>query len=316
MPENWLFWVLFHVFVVAAMALDLGVLHRNTHEVRFREAAVTTAFWVAAAGVFALLLYHYGHVMTGDQRHSNATLSLEFVTGYLVEESLSIDNLFVFLLIFKYFQVPRELHHPVLFWGVVGALVARATFIFAGVALITRFHWVVYIFGAFLIYAGIGLMRSTKTIDPGKNPVLRFMQKHMRVTSDYESGKRFFVHRDGVRYATRLLLVLIVVETTDIIFAVDSIPAVLAVTRNPFIVYTSNVFAILGLRSLYFALEGSMQRFHFLHYGLAIVLIFVGGKMLTSEWFEMPIAIALGVIALVLVGSVALSLVFPKEQEV
>jgi len=316
MPANWLFWVLFHVFVFAAMALDLGVLHRNTHEVRFREAAITTAIWVALAGVFALLLYHHGHVMAADQKHSNATLSLEFVTGYLVEESLSIDNLFVFLLIFKFFQVPRELHHHVLFWGIVGALVARAVFIFAGVALLSRFHWVVYIFGAFLIYAGFGLMRSTQKVDPGKNPVLRFMEKHVRVTTDYESGKRFFVYRDGVRYATRLLLVLIVVETTDIIFAIDSIPAVLAVTRNPFIVYTSNVFAILGLRSLYFALEGSMQRFHFLHYGLAVVLIFVGGKMLTSEWFEMPIAIALGVIAIVLAGSVALSLVFPKQQEI
>jgi tellurite resistance protein TerC len=315
MPENWLFWVLFHVFVGVALTLDLGVLHRNSHEIKFREAALTTAVWVSLAGVFAVLLYFFGHTMAGDTHHSNATLSLEFVTGYLVEQSLSIDNLFVFLLIFKFFQVPHRLHHDVLFWGVVGALVARAIFIFAGVALINRFHWIVYVFGAFLIYAGFGLMRSDKSIDPGKNPVLRFVQKHMRVTSDYESGKRFFVTRDGVRYATRLLLVLIVVETTDVIFAVDSIPAVLAVTRNPFIVYTSNVFAILGLRSLYFALAGSMQKFHYLHYGLAIILIFVGGKMLTSEWFDMPIVVALGVIAVVLAGSVGLSLVFPKSQE-
>jgi tellurite resistance protein TerC len=315
MPTNWLFWVLFHVFVLVALILDLGVLHRDTHEIRFREAALTTAVWISLAGVFALLLYFFGHTMAGDSRHSNATLSLEFVTGYLVEESMSIDNLFVFLLIFKFFQVPRELHHHVLFWGVVGALVARAAFIFAGVALINRFHWVIYVFGAFLIYAGIGLMRSNKSFDPGKNPLLRFVQKHMRVTSDYESGNSFFVHRDGVRYATRLLLVLIVVESTDIVFAVDSIPAVLAVTRNPFIVYTSNVFAILGLRSLYFALAGGLQRFHFLHYGLAIILIFVGGKMLTSEWFEMPIAMALGVIAAVLAGSVALSVAFPKPEE-
>ncbi|HEX8925164.1 MAG TPA: TerC family protein [Terriglobales bacterium] len=315
MPANWLFWVLFHVFVIVALTLDLGVLHRNSHEIRFREAALTTAVWVALAGVFALLLYRYGHVMAADPRHSNTTLSLEFVTGYLVEESLSIDNLFVFLLIFKFFQVPRDLHHHVLFWGVVGALIARAAFIFAGVALISRFHWVIYLFGAFLIYAGIGLMRSDKSVDPSRNPLLRFVQRHMRVTSDYESGKSFFVYRDGIRYATRLLLVLIVVESTDIIFAVDSIPAVLAVTRNPFVVYTSNVFAILGLRSLYFALAGSMQRFHFLHYGLAIILIFVGGKMLTSEWFELPILVALGVIAAVLAGSVVLSLVFPKSQE-
>jgi tellurite resistance protein TerC len=253
--------------------------------------------------------------MAADPQHSNATLSLEFITGYLIEESLSIDNLFVFLLIFRFFQVPRELHHNVLFWGIVGALAARAIFIFAGVALINRFHWIIYIFGAFLIYAGVGLLRGTQKVDPGKNPVLRFVQRHMRVTDDYSSGKKFFVYRDGVRCATRLFLVLIVVETTDIIFAIDSIPAVLAVTRNPFIVYTSNVFAILGLRSLYFALEGTMQRFHFLHYGLAIVLMFVGCKMIASEWIKMPIALALGFIAVVLAGSVALSMVFPKTEE-
>ncbi|HVP63521.1 MAG TPA: TerC family protein [candidate division Zixibacteria bacterium] len=315
MPANWLFWLLFHVFVAVALTLDLGVLHRDSHKIRLREAALATAVWISLAGVFAVLLYFFGHAMAADSRHSNATLSLEFVTGYLVEESMSIDNLFVFLLIFKFFQVPRELHHHVLFWGVVGALIARATFIFAGVALINRFHWIIYIFGAFLIYAGIGLMRSHKSIDPGKNPLLRFAQKHMRVTSDYESGTRFLVHREGVRYATQLLLVLIVVESTDIIFAVDSIPAVLAVTRNPFIVYTSNVFAILGLRSLYFALAGGLQRFHLLHYGLAIILIFVGGKMLASDWFEMPIAVALGVIAALLAGAVALSVVFPQPEE-
>ena len=315
MPENWLFWVLFHVFVVAALALDLGVLHRDSHEIRFREAAITSAVWISLAGVFAVLLYFFGHSMAADPQHSNTTLTLEFITGYLIEESLSIDNLFVFLLIFRFFQVPRELHHNVLFWGIVGALVARATFIFAGVALINRFHWVIYIFGAFLVYAGFGLLRETQTVDPGKNPILRFVQKHMRVTNDYSSGKKFFVFRDGARYATRLFLVLIVVESTDIIFAVDSIPAVLAVTRNPFIVYTSNVFAILGLRSLYFALEGTMQRFHLLHYGLAVVLMFVGGKMIVSEWFKMPIAVALGFIALVLAGSIALSMVYPKAEE-
>jgi len=299
-----LFWIAFNVFVVVMLVLDLAVFHRKAHAIQFREALLTSAMWIALAGGFAVLVYFWrGRVP-----------ALEFTTGYLVEESLSVDNLFVFLLIFRYFRVPGEYQHKVLFWGIVGALVTRGAFILAGVALIHRFHWIIYVFGAFLVYTGVELLRSGDTeVHPENNPVLRLFRRWMPVTKEYEGGK-FFVRRHGL-YATPLLLVLIVVETTDVMFAADSIPAVLAITRDPFIVYTSNVFAILGLRSLYFALAGLMEAFHFLHYGLSVILMFIGVKMLVSGYYSIPTGIALGVVGGVLALSVVASVAIkPKGQ--
>jgi TerC family integral membrane protein len=287
------FWILFNLFVLAMLALDLGVFQRKAHEVKFREALAWSAVWIALAACFAVAVFFW----RGRQP------ALEFSTGYLVELSLSVDNLFVFLLLFRYFKVVGEYQHKVLFWGIVGALIFRGIFIVAGVALLTRFHWIIYVFGAFLVYTGVKLALSSDDdqVDPERNPVLRWVRKVIPVTPDYVGGK--FLVRDNGLYATPLLLVLIVVETTDLVFAVDSIPAVLAISRDPFIVYTSNVFAILGLRSMYFALAGLMDIFHYLHYGLAVILSFIGVKMLISGFIHIPTGWALAVV----VGVLALS---------
>ncbi|MGA2960437.1 MAG: TerC/Alx family metal homeostasis membrane protein [Candidatus Korobacteraceae bacterium] len=315
MPTNWLFWVLFHVFVFAMLALDLGVFHRKARLVPFREALVWTSMWIALAAIFAALIYFFGHAMTGEWHRPTRVLSLEFVTGYVVEEALSVDNLFVFLLLFRYFGVPGEYQHKVLFWGILGALITRAVFILTGITLVNRFHWVIYLFGAFLVYAGAKLVvqKDNDQIDPASNPVARFFRGHVAMISGYGDG-RFIVYREGKRYATLLALVVVVVETTDVVFATDSIPAILAISRDPFIVYTSNVFAILGLRSLFFALAGMMKMFHLLHYGLAVILIFIGAKMLASKWWEVPTGWALATVACVLVVSVTLSLAFPEKE--
>ncbi len=298
------FWILFNTFVVAMLVLDLAVFQRNAHAVKFREALFFSAMWIALAGAFAVFVYFW----------RGRTTALEFVTGYLVEESLSVDNLFVFLLIFRYFKVPGTYQHKVLFWGILGALIMRGVFIIAGVSLIRRFHWIIYVFGAFLIYTGFKLMaQQDREIDPEQNPVLKLFRRWVPVTPEYVGGS-FFVRRPGL-YATPLLLVLIVVETTDVLFAADSIPAVLAITHDPFIVYTSNVFAILGLRSLYFALAGMMDAFHYLHYGLSIILMFIGVKMLVSSHLKIPTFIALGVVAGVLALSIILSLLIPSKKK-
>src|SRR5437016_1983423 len=286
---------------MAMLALDLGVFHRRIHTVKYREALIWSALWVALAAIFAVVIYFW----------HGRTPSLEFVTGYVIELSLSVDNLFVFLLIFRYFQVPPGHQHKVLFWGILGALIMRAVFIAAGVGLIQRFHWIVYVFGAFLVCSGIKLFRQGEAeIHPEKNPVLRLFRRWVPVTKDYE-GDKFFVRRTGL-FATPLLVVLVVVETTDLLFAVDSIPAILAITRDAFIVYTSNVFAILGLRSMYFALAGMMEMFRYLHYGLSVVLMFVGTKMMLSHYYEIPTVVALGAVAVILLLSVADSLLRPK----
>lgn len=297
-----LFWILFNLFVVAMLVLDLGVFHRRAHSVKFREALIWSVMWIALAGIFAVLVYFW---------HGRGA-TLEFVTGYVIELSLSVDNLFVFLLIFRYFHVPPVHQHKVLFWGILGALIMRGVFILLGVSLIRRFEWITYLFGALLVYSGAKLIRQEEMeIHPEKNPVLRVFRRWMPVTENYEGG-RFFVRRPGL-YATPLLIVLLVVETTDLLFAVDSIPAILAITLDAFIVYTSNVFAILGLRSMYFALAGMMEVFHYLHYGLSIVLIFVGAKMLVSHYYHMPTELALGVVAGVLLVSVLASVIHPKK---
>ena len=315
MPSNWIFWVLFNLFVLAMLALDLGVFHRKKHVVGFREAIGWTLLWIALAGAFAVLIYFFGHTMTGRHARANSELTLEFVTGYLIEESLSVDNLFVFLVIFRYFAVPRRYQHEILFWGVLGALVMRAIFILVGIKLLNAFEWIIYIFGAVLIYSGVKLFRQQDDkIDPERNIVLRWFRKVFRVTENYEAHN-FFVVRSGVRYATPLVVVLLMIETTDLLFATDSIPAVLAITREPFIVFTSNVFAILGLRSLYFALAGMFDAFHLLHYGLSVILIFIGAKMLVSHYVRIPIGVALAVVAGVLLLSIILSLVFRKKLE-
>jgi tellurite resistance protein TerC len=298
-----LFWILFNLFVLAMLALDLGVFHRPGHTISFREAVGWSALWVGLAASFAVLVYFW---------HGRAE-SLEFATGYLIELSLSIDNLFVFLVIFRYFRVPGDLQHRVLFWGILGALITRGIFILAGVSLIRRFEWLTYVFGALLVYSGIKLLRQGgEEIDPERNPVLRIFRKWMPVTDDYE-GEKFWVRRPGL-YATPLVVVLLVVETTDIVFAVDSIPAVLAITLNAFIVYTSNVFAILGLRSMYFAVAGAMDLFEYLHYGLSAVLVLIGAKMLASHYYKVPTAVALGTVAGVIAVSVVASVVWGRKR--
>lgn len=298
------FWVGFNVFVIVMLALDLGVFNRRAHTVTFREALAWSAMWVGLATAFAIIVYFW----------HGRTESLEFATGYLIELSLSIDNLFVFLVIFRYFRVPSKLQHRVLFWGILGALVTRGFFILAGVSLIQRFHWLVYVFGAFLVYSGLKLLRQgDEEIDPEKNPLLKLFRRWIPVTDDYV-GESFWVRQPGL-YATPLVVVLLIVETTDIVFAVDSIPAVLAITLNAFIVYTSNVFAILGLRSMYFAVAGMMDLFEYLHYGLSVVLMLIGAKMLASHYVTVPTVVALGTVAGVIAISVVASLVFPQKKK-
>ena len=298
-----LFWILFNLFVVAMLVLDLVVLNRRSRRIGFREALIWSGVWIALAAAFAVFILHW-------QGHATA---LEFVTGYVIELSLSVDNLFVFLVVFRYFKVAENQQRKVLFWGIVGALVMRGVFILAGVSLIRRFEWITYLFGAMLVYSGYKLMRQGETeIHPEKNPVLRMVRKFLPVTDDYVGGK-FFVRRPGL-YATPLFIVLLVIETTDVLFAVDSIPAVLAITLNAFIVYTSNVFAILGLRSMYFALAGMMELFHYLHYGLSLVLIFVGLKMLAAHYIQISTVWALTIVLGVLASSVLASVLRPQKH--
>jgi len=298
-----LFWILFNLFVLAMLALDLGLLQRPGHAVKFREAVLWSLTWIALAAAFAVLVYFWRGRID----------ALEFTTAYVVELALSVDNLFIFLLIFRYFRVDPDHQHIVLFWGILGALVMRGVFILVGIGLIRQFHWITYLFGAFLVYSGIKLFgEGNISIEPEKNPVLRLFRRWMPITENYE-GEKFFVRRMGL-YATPLLVVLLVVETTDVLFATDSIPAVLAISLKAFIVYTSNVFAVIGLRSMYFVLAGMMEVFHYLHYGLALVLIFIGAKMLASHYYQIPTGVALGVVAGVLLVSVLASVLHPKAE--
>jgi tellurite resistance protein TerC len=301
------FWILFNLFALGMLVLDLAVFHRRGRIVRSREALAWSAMWIALAIAFAAIVFFW----QGRQ------VALEFVTSYVLELSLSVDNLFVFLVIFRYFAAPEQQQHGVLFWGVLGAMVMRGFFILAGVGLIQRFHWVFYGFGALMIYSGIRLgFAGDRQIDPSKNPAVKALRRLIPVTDDYQGGS-FFVRgwkgNPGL-YATPLLVVLAVVETTDVLFAVDSVPAVLAITLNAFIVYTSNVFAILGLRSMYFAVSGLMKLFRFLHTGLALVLILFGLKMIAADYFPVPTWVTLGVVAGVLAISMAASVIYPGEK--
>jgi tellurite resistance protein TerC len=301
------FWVVFNVFIIFLLLLDLGVLNRNTKIMSFRQAARNSAIWISLALLFNVWIYYYG----GPQK------GLEFLTGYLIEYSLSVDNIFVFVLIFSSFAVPREYQYRVLFWGIIGALVLRGALIFAGAALVERFHWVLYIFGVFLLYAGFRLLRSheDETMDIENNRMLKIIRRFIPLTDSYHQHL-FFVVQQGKRMATPLFLVLIFVDIIDVVFALDSIPAIFAVTRDPFIVYTSNVFAILGLRSLYFLLEGIVNKFVYLRYGLAVVLMFVGVKLLV-EIFHIKISNVLSLLVIILAIGISIfaSLRYgPKEK--
>src|SRR5512145_81816 len=305
MTEQLWLWIGFNVFILAMLALDLGVFHRKTHVVSLKESLAWTGVWVVLALVFNAGVWHYA----GSQK------ALEFFTGYLIEKSLSVDNVFVFALLFSYFAVPPVYQHKVLFWGILGALIMRAIMIAAGAALITKFSWIIYVFGGFLILTGIKMIvKREEEIHPERNPVVRWFKKLMPVTPEYR-GDKFFVRENGIRMATPLFVVLLLVEFTDLIFAVDSIPAIFAVTSDPFIVYTSNVFAILGLRSLYFALAGVMDKFHYLKIGLGVVLTFVGVKMLLGHTpYKIDTHVSLGVIVVIIAVSIIWSLLRPRQM--
>ncbi|HWY07090.1 MAG TPA: TerC family protein [Candidatus Acidoferrales bacterium] len=290
-------WVGFNLFVLIALALDLGVFHRKAHKLKLGEAAFGSALWIALALGFGYFVWHW----YGSQR------GLEYFTGYVIEKALSVDNLFVFLVIFRAFQVPEAVQHRVLAWGILGALVMRGIMIAAGAVLIARFQWILPAFGVFLVYTGLHMLwKREKNVHYEKNPIFRFASSHLRVTKDYR-GQRFFLSEGGQLFATPLLLVLLIVEITDVTFAVDSIPAIFGITRDPFIVYTSNVFAILGLRALYFLLADLLDYFRYLGIGLALVLIFIGAKMVADPWLHISVVLSLGVVGGILLLAMLIS---------
>ena len=302
----WWAWIGFLGFIAIMLALDLGVFNRRAHVVSLKEALAWCAVWFGLAMAFNLLI----------SQKMGGQAGLEFFTGYIVELCLSVDNVFVFIVIFQYFRVEPRHQHRVLFWGILGAVVMRAIFIFAGISLINRFHWIIYVFGAFLVYTGIKLAIPKKDdgFEPEKNPAVKLARRFLPVTSHFEGG-HFFTRVDGRLHATPMFLVLLIVETTDVMFALDSIPAVIAITRNEFIVFTSNIFAILGLRSLYFAVSGIMQLFRYINVGLAVILCFVGFKMLASHYVTIPIKISLGIIGSVLAASILASVLIPSQRK-
>jgi tellurite resistance protein TerC len=313
--DYWGFYAGFTALVIVLLAIDLGLFHRKSHAVGFREALVWMCVWIALALLFCVGLHQYTYWHFGGPQAKQ--VALEFLTGYIVEESLSFDNMFVFVLVFRYFRIPNQYQHRVLFYGIIGALLSRGAFIALGAKLL-QYEWLVILFGAFLIFTGIKLMVvSDQEIEPDKTLVMRVVRRFLPVTPDL-AGQRLFVRQKGKRYATPLLLAIIFMEATDVLFAIDSVPAIFAVTREPFIVYTSNVFAILGLRSMYFLLADAIGRFYLLRYGLALVLVFIGLKMawLNTQWDgHFPISLSLGVIGSLLAASIAISLMFPKLAE-
>lgn len=304
MDTHLLLWISFGVIVVVMLVLDLGVFHRRSHTISLREAGIWTVVWIVLAMGFNVFIY----LMEGSKP------ALEFLTGYLLEKSLSMDNVFVFALLFNFFCVPKEYQHRVLFWGILGAIIMRLIFILAGAALLERFHWVMYVFGAIVLLAGIRMfLHKNEDIHPERNPVLRLACRFLRVTKDYH-GARFFVRENGALLATPLFVVLLVVEATDVVFAVDSVPAIFAITRDPFIVFSSNIFAILGLRALYFLLAGIIGMFRYLSMGLSLILCFIGVKMLIMDVYPIPTEVSLAVVMAILAGAVVLSLLFPQTE--
>ncbi len=305
MPQENILWIVFAIIVPVVLVLDLGVIQRKAHTIKTKEALIMTACYMALALVFAGLVYF----MLGQDK------SFTFLTGYIVEQSLSMDNLFVFLLIFTSFAVPSDYQHRVLFWGIIGAVVMRGAFIGSGWALLKALHWVIYVFGAFLVYTAVKIAtKKDDEVDPKKNVILRFCNKYLRVTDDYRDGK-FFTREKGRLLATPLFLVLIVIETTDIVFAVDSVPAVLSITPDLFLIYTSNIFAILGLRALYFAIAGVTKKLVYLNYGLAAILGLLGVKMLISSWVEVPVPISLGTVLGILLLAALASYLWPPKKK-
>jgi tellurite resistance protein TerC len=303
----WL-WAGFNLFVLGMLALDLGVFHRKSHVVSAKEALLWSLVWISLSLLFNAGIYFFWGSLMPNSGYSNSEAALAFFTGYLIEKSLSVDNIFVFILIFSYFRVPAAYQHRVLFWGILGALIMRGILIAVGAALLKEFHWLIYVFGAFLIFTGIRMaLQRDEEVHPEHNPVVKFFRKLMPVTETFEEAK-FFVRRSGTLMATPLFLILLIVESTDLVFAVDSIPAIFAVTQDPFIVYTSNVFAILGLRALYFLLADVMERFQYLKLGLSFVLAFIGIKMLLSDIYPIPVQVSLLVVAGILTLSVWVSL--------
>lgn len=316
-------WGAFGGFVLLMLALDLGVFHRKAHKVEMKEALVWSGIWIAIALAFNGLIFAFWDKIQPGSTYSNSEAGYAFLAGYLVEKALSVDNLFVFLIVFGYFNVPDKYQHRVLFWGIIGALLFRAAFIAAGAALLEKFFWMMIVFGLFLILTGVKMVLvKDKKMDPEKNPLVKAFRKVMPITPDYV-GQKFFTRINGKLWATPLFLVLLIVEFTDVVFAVDSIPAIFAITSNPFLVFTSNVFAILGLRSLYFALSGLMGMFHYLSYGLAAILVFVGGKMIYGyaekamipEWPKFPVAASLMIIVGILVASIVVSIKRPPVSQ-
>jgi tellurite resistance protein TerC len=303
MSEETILWGSFSLFVLGMLGLDLGVFHRKSHAISVKEALSWTAVWIVLAMLFNLFVYYY----------FDKEKALEFFTAYVVEKSLSIDNIFVIIMIFSYFSVPASYQHKVLFWGILGALVMRVIFIFAGIELIHKFHWLIYLFGGFLVVTGIRMVYSDqKPMNPEKNPLVKFVRRIFPVTESFE-GDKFFVKRDRKIWATPLFIVVVLIEGTDLIFAVDSIPAIISISDDTFIVYTSNVFAILGLRSLYFALAGIEKYFTYLKYGLATILVFVGVKMCIADFYKIPIEISLIIIAFLLAISMIASVIIKRK---
>ncbi len=298
-------WIGFNILVLILLAIDLGVFHGDDHEVTVKEGLIWTVVWITLALTFNLVLYYW----------KGTEVAVEFLTGYTIEKSLSVDNIFVFLMLFSYFRVPAKYQYKVLIYGILGALVLRGIFILGGTYLIATFNWILYVFGAFLVFTGIKMgFGEEKEVEPSKNPMLKILRRFLPITSNYRNGK-FFVRESGKLMGTPLLVVLVVVESTDVVFAVDSIPAIFAITLDPFIVYTSNVFAILGLRALYFAMAGLMKLFYYLKYALGVILAFVGVKMLLHDVYHMPNSIALGTIAAIFGISIVLSIYFPPKKE-
>lgn len=305
MDSSPVMWIGFNLFIIAMIWLDLKMHSQKDGIIHFKEACLWSIFWIALALGFSFLIYY----LHGWESSAN------FLAGYLVEKSLSVDNLFVFLLIFGYFKTPEQYLHKVLFYGIIGAVIMRAAFIFGGIALVQNFRWLLYLLGAFILYMGWKIaFQQEKELHPEKNPLVTWCQRWLRVTHGYCDGN-FFIHQGGKLFATPLFLTLLTVEFTDLVFAIDSIPAILAITLDPFIVYTSNIFAILGLRSLFFTLKSSLQFFHFLHYAIGGILIFIGIKMLISPWIHLPTSLALGFIILAIGAAIGLSLLYPQKKQ-